>query len=292
MDLELSTLDLRYESLRSRNATREQRLMAAIAASGQQVPIVVVREDERPIVVDGYKRVRALRRLGEDIVHAVRWELSEAEALVLEHMMHEGRGASVLEQGWLLRELNQRFGLGQVELARRFDRTSSWVSRRLGLVCELPDSVQKHVRAGGVGAHAAMRYLLPLARANAQDCARLCDAVAGLRPTSRQMAELYTTYAAGSASTRELVVGRPDLVLAARREVIVDGPGTTPAGALVADARILAAIARRAAGRLAQGALDGASEGERDDARGAVAEAYAAVERLRERFEKETDHAR
>ena len=136
-----------------------------------------------------------------------------------------------------------------------------------------------------------MRYLLPLARANAQDCARLCDAVAEVRPTSRQMAELYTTYAAGNASTRELVVGRPELVLAARREAIVAGPTTTPGGAVVADARTLVAIARRASGRVAQGALDGASEGERDDARRAAVEAHAEIARLRERIDKENGHA-
>ena len=99
------------------------------------------------------------------------------DALVLERILRAGDRGNAIEEGWFLRELETRFELNRDELARRFDRTPSWVSRRLGLVRELPESVQAHVRAGAIGAHAAMRYLVPLARANADDCeaARHCD---------------------------------------------------------------------------------------------------------------------
>ena len=42
MDLEFHQLDLRFEHLRVRRPDRERRLLASLAASGQQVPIVVV----------------------------------------------------------------------------------------------------------------------------------------------------------------------------------------------------------------------------------------------------------
>jgi ParB family chromosome partitioning protein len=293
MELEIAALDLRYESLRSRSAARERRLLAAIGSSGQQVPIVVVGARPGCIVVDGYKRVRVLRRLGEDTVRALPWELSEADALVLEQAMREGGGSSALEQGWLLVELETRFGLGRAELARRFDRTPSWVSRRMGLVRELPASVHGHVRTGALGAHGAMKHLVPLARANTTDCVRLSDAVAKLRPTSRQLAELCATYASGNAKTRELVVSRPELVLKAKAEALaVTGPEPTPAVALGHDARTVAAIARRACARLAGGALDGASEGERDEVGRAMGQARAEVDGLLARWAKETSHAR
>ena len=169
MDLEIRSLDLRYEGLRARDAARERRLLSAIAAAGQQVPIVVVRDEAVRVVLDGYKRVRALRRLGEDIVRATVWDMGEADALVLEWVMRDGAGSSALEQGWLLHELETRFALGRDDLARRFDRTPSWVCRRLGLVCELPASVQKHVRDGRIGAHAAMKHLVPLARVDGRE---------------------------------------------------------------------------------------------------------------------------
>ncbi len=152
MELEIRRLDRRYEALRARSALRERRLLASIGAAGQQSPIVVVRDGERDVVVDGYKRVRVLHRLGHDVVRATAWDLSELEALVLERLLHASEHGNAIEEGWFLRELVTRFGLSREELARRFDRTASWVSRRLSLVRELPESVQTHVRTGAINA--------------------------------------------------------------------------------------------------------------------------------------------
>jgi ParB family chromosome partitioning protein len=84
-----------------------------------------------------------------------------------------------LEQEWLLAEIEQRFGYGLEELARRFDRSSSWVSRRLALVELLPESVQQQVREGQITAHVAMKYLVPMARISLDDCQRMAAAFAG-----------------------------------------------------------------------------------------------------------------
>ena len=57
MDLEFHQLELRYESLRSREPEREKRLLASLSERGQQVPIAVVSiEAPRYAVIDGYKR--------------------------------------------------------------------------------------------------------------------------------------------------------------------------------------------------------------------------------------------
>ena len=58
--------------------------------------------------------------------------MSEAEALLLERSLRFSPQESALEQGWLLAEMEQRFGYSLEELARRFDRSASWVSRRSG----------------------------------------------------------------------------------------------------------------------------------------------------------------
>ena len=63
MELEFHQLDLRYESLRRRAPEREKRLLASLAEHGQQTPIVVVGASAERVVVDGYKRVRALKQL-------------------------------------------------------------------------------------------------------------------------------------------------------------------------------------------------------------------------------------
>jgi len=52
-------LDRRYESLRTRNALRERRLLGSLAQVGQQVPIIVVRDEPRLVVVDDTSGARS-----------------------------------------------------------------------------------------------------------------------------------------------------------------------------------------------------------------------------------------
>ena len=137
MKLEFHQLDRRHEHLRVRNAQRQRQLLASLATAGQQTPIIVVAVSDQPnryLVIDGYKRVAALEQLGRDTVEAVIWPLNEVQALVLDRSLHWSERESALEEGWLLAELEQRFGYGLEELARQFDRSVSWVSRRLALV--------------------------------------------------------------------------------------------------------------------------------------------------------------
>ena len=246
VEIELHELDLRYAALRRRDARRERALVASLAESGQQVPVVVVRGEAGPFVlVDGYKRVRALERLHRDTVEAVLWALSELEALVLVRVLRSGEGDSALEQGWLLRELHERFGLPASELARRFDKSPSWVSRRLGLVRELPEAVQELVRSGALVAHAAMKHLVPLARANLAQCLELAPALAAHGLSSRQIGILCAAFVAGTAESRQLILTAPHLVL--RAETEAERPqDQSAAERLLSDIGAVAAIARRA----------------------------------------------
>jgi hypothetical protein len=60
---------------------------------------VVVREEARFIVIDGYKRVRALKRLARDTVRASDWQMLEIEALLLERGLRCG-SEDALDQAW------------------------------------------------------------------------------------------------------------------------------------------------------------------------------------------------
>ena len=61
MQLEFHQLDRRWEHLRVRHPQRQRRLLASLAESGQQTPIVVVAsgQPDRYLVIDGYKRMAA-----------------------------------------------------------------------------------------------------------------------------------------------------------------------------------------------------------------------------------------
>jgi len=221
MQLEFHQLDRRWEHLRARRPERQRRLLASLAASGQQTPIVVVAlasPPDRYLVIDGYQRLAALKQLGRDTVEAVVWPLTEAEALVLDRSLRWGECETALEEGWLLAELEQHFGYGLEELARRFDRSVSWVSRRLALVELLPESVQEQVRQGAISAQVAMKFLVPVARSSPEDCQRLAAALAAHRFTSREPGQLYAAWQGASPSVRQRILEQPQLFLKAQRQ--------------------------------------------------------------------------
>lgn len=215
LELEHHQLDRLYERLRLRQEAAEQRLLGSLALRGQQVPIVVVvaaEEAGRYRVIDGFRRLRALERLGEDTVWATVWDLPELEALLLARGLR-GAAETAIEQAWLLTELAQRFGLDGLELARRFDRSPSWVSRRLALVKVLPAAVLEAVRQGTLAAHTAMRHLVPLARANRPLCRDLAEAAARHRLSSRETAALVRWVQRTPRAHRPRVLADPRLAL-------------------------------------------------------------------------------
>ena len=291
MDLEFHQLELRYESLRSREPEREKRLLASLSERGQQVPIVVVvaiGEGASYAVIDGYKRVRALRRLGSDTVVATPWDLGESDALILDRQLRATGRDNVLEEAWLLVELQQRFGLSAHDLARRFDRGESWVSRRLGLVRSLPLEAQEQVRRGRIVPHAAMKYLLPLARANAEDCVRLVAALRR-RLSSRELGRLYAAWVSGDEGTHERLLADPELFLRIEEETSREAP--TSSEALIEDLKVLGAVARRAERRIREGAAHGLRASRRRVAARLAGQARADVDVLLDALRKEELHA-
>jgi ParB family transcriptional regulator, chromosome partitioning protein len=295
MDLELHQLDRRYEKLRRTSAVKERQLAGSLSTLGQLMPVIVVAGAEagRFILVDGYKRVRALRRLRQDVVRATHWQLDEAEALLLERLMRTSEPDSPIEQGWLLQELRTRFEMSLEELARRFDKSASWVSRRLALVGELPESIQQYVRGGQVGAHAAMKYLVPLARANEAACVALSAALASRRASSRQVGELYAGWLSGSRKTRELIVSDPWLYLRAQQEARQAREGDKPvAQQLREELGAMAGIARRAQRKLEAGLWGKLVAPDREQLARCVAQTKHDAQGLFAQFDKEQADAR
>lgn len=260
MQLEFHQLDRRWEHLRVRRPHRQRRLMASLAESGQQTPIVVILSPDhrgRYLVIDGYKRIAALEQLGRDTVEAVVWPMGEAEALLLERSLRFSEHETALEQGWLLAEMEQRFGYGLDELARRFDRSVSWVSRRLALVELLPEAIQQQVREGKISAHVAMKFLVPVARINLEDCQRMAAAFAQHHCNTRQAGQLYAAWRGGPPVIRQRLLDEPALFFKAQRQAEPKATAA-PAAELLRDLEMAAAIVNRATRRLAGAAeMDG-----------------------------------
>src|SRR3984885_15120972 len=269
MQLEFHQLDRRWEHLRVRHAGRHRRLLASLAEAGQQTPIVVVAvegQGDRYVVIDGYKRIAALEQLGRDTVEAVVWPMSEAAAVLLDRSLRLAEHEPALEVGWLLAELEQRFGYGLEELARRFDRSVSWVSRRLALVEVLPEAIQQQVREGKIPAQVALKFLVPVARQSLQDCQRMAAIFAQHHGDTREAGQLYGAWRKGSPAIRKRILDDPELFFKAQRQAQEKAPAGTGTEQL-RDLEMMAAIANRTHRRLAGAAATELDHQQREAAR-------------------------
>jgi ParB family chromosome partitioning protein len=118
------------------------------------------------VLIDGYRRIAALRRIGRDTASVDRWACDVTDALLGLLARTQNRPFASIEEALLIRELMQGLGLSQHDLARRCGRDVSWVNRRLQLLSGLPDAALTAVRDGRLSSWAANRVVVPLARAN------------------------------------------------------------------------------------------------------------------------------
>ena len=289
MQLEFHQLERRWEHLRVRDPQRQRRLLASLADGGQQVPIVVVAAEgctDRYVVIDGYKRITALEQLGRDTVEAVVWPMSEAAAVLLDRSLRLSERETALEVGWLLAEMEARFGYSLEELARRFDRSGSWVSRRLALAELLPEGIQQQVREGKIAAQVAMKFLVPAARQSLEACQRMAAIFAEHHCDIRQAGQLYAAWRRGSAAIRQRILDDPALFFKTQRQAGEKAPPRAGAE-VIRDLEMVTAIVNRVHRRIAGAGAAELDAAQRDAARQQIERIARQLQRIDEKLHLE-----
>jgi ParB-like chromosome segregation protein Spo0J len=197
IELDLHRLELRFADSRLVEPRAVARLAQSIERCGQIVPCVVVAAPESRdgagggaqalVLIDGYRRVGALRRLGRDTVGVEQWCCDLTTALLRVLARTRDRAFASIEEALLLRALVAEPGLSRHEVARRSGRDVSWVSRRLQLLSGLPDAALAAVRGGRLSSWAANRVIVPLARANPEHAERLLAMLATSPLSTREL---------------------------------------------------------------------------------------------------------
>lgn len=148
-NIELKSLDRRYEGLRFQDRHREEALLTSIMTQGILDPLYVVDSGTtHPVLLDGFKRTRCALKLGLMDVPVMRLAENEAVGILKFLRMSGCRGMNALEEAGLIDELHDRHSLTVTEIARRLDRSVSWVSMRLGLFSEMSESVREKIFSG------------------------------------------------------------------------------------------------------------------------------------------------
>jgi hypothetical protein len=221
-EVALSRLQLRFAGTRVSDARAVQRLVQSIDACGQLIACTAVEESLMTpdaatalVLIDGYRRVAALRRLARDTVRVECWRCTVSEALAQVLARSRSRAFAALEEALLLRDLMEGPGVSQREAARCCGRDVSWVQRRLQLVRELPEALLEAVRSATVSTWAAVRVFAPLARANAEHAQRLLPSCSQPKQglSTRELAAWFAHYRRAQRREREHMVDHPRLLI-------------------------------------------------------------------------------
>jgi len=228
-EVEITKLHLRYAPTRIERPERVLALAASIERVGQIIPVIALRTF---VLLDGYLRVKALKRLGRDTVMAEIWECREEDALVEILARAHGRRWDLLEEAALLQELHAHCNLSQERIASMVGRTQGWVSGRLALYHTLSEDLVDLIRKGSISTWTAMRIIVPIARAIPEHGKALSESLSMVSLSTREMAQFFRHYQKANRSQREYMVHTPVLFLksvrakeeAAEAKVLKEGP--------------------------------------------------------------------
>jgi len=186
-ELAVSEIGERYGAFRIVNPRADVAMVKSIRKYGQLSPVVCVKGEDGYEMIDGFKRLRACRRLDKTMLRAKTIEVSGrvCKAAILQ-LNWSGKSINEMEEALVLQSLHREDGLMQTEIAVLLGRDKSWVSRRISLIERLSEEVQEDIRLGLISVMTG-RDLAKLPRGNQKDAA---DAILKGRYSTREAAKL------------------------------------------------------------------------------------------------------
>jgi len=222
-DVERSSLDLRYEGYRMKNAGLEERLLGSIAQRGIEEPLEGVEVQGASILLNGFKRYRCARKLQLRTLPYASLGQDEVAGILNLLRTSNNRALSILEQAAFIDELHAVRHLNVAQIAQELCRSKSWVSMRLGLIAEMSAAIRTQLFSGAFPVYSYMYTLRQFMRMNgvtAEQIEQFVTAVSGKQLSVREIEQLAHGYFKGPDSLRqEILKGNVALPLKWLREV-------------------------------------------------------------------------
>ena len=205
-EVELASLDVRYQSFRLKQPALEDRLLASILQRGIQEPLEGVEVQQTQVLLNGFKRYRCARQLRLATVPYSSLGSDEAAAILSLLRASNHRTLGILEQAAFIAELRHARGMNVAEIAVELSRSKSWVSMRLGLMAEMSAKVRQQLFTGAFPVYSYMYLMRQFMRMNgikAQEIEGFVLAVSGRGLSVREVEQLAHGYFRGPESFRE-----------------------------------------------------------------------------------------
>lgn len=250
-EVEISSIDPRYEGRRLKNRARERQLLSSIAERGIEEPLEGVDMDGRRVLLNGFKRYRCARKLCLETVPYTSLGDDAASGIVALLRVAKTNHLTILEQAGFIDELRGLQNLSVAEIAAMLSRSKAWVVMRMGLINELSATVRQKLFNDAFPAYAYMytiRRLMRITAASKQDVDSFVVALSGKKLSLREIELLAHGYFRGPSTFREEVLaGNINLVLDRIGRIPDDPDGCSPfERGLLSDLERVAKTIRRA----------------------------------------------
>jgi hypothetical protein len=214
-DVDMTSLDLRYEGFRLKAPAVEERLLGSMAQRGIEEPLegVDLSAADRQagvqglrVLLNGFKRYRCARKLRLATVPYRSLGQDAAAAILGLLRAANDRALSILEQAAFIDELKNARQLSVADIAAQLSRSKAWVSVRVGLLAQMSESVRRQLFAGAFPVYGYMYVLRPFMRLNGENAAAIEEfvtAVSGQGLSVREIEQLAHGFFRGPASFRE-----------------------------------------------------------------------------------------
>jgi len=231
-EVEISSLDLRYEGRRLKSRVQEGRLLSSIAECGIEEPLEGVDTNGVRILLNGFKRYRCARKLGIETVPYASLGEDEATGIVALLRISKTKNLSILEQAGFIDELRGLQKLSVAEISELLSRSKAWVSMRVGLIGQMTDRIRRKLFSGAFPVYPYLYTLRQFMRMNAvskQEVEAFVVALSGKNLSVREIEQLANGYFRGPDSFREQIrAGNVALPLERIRQVGDDPDGCGP----------------------------------------------------------------
>lgn len=207
--VELSSIDLRYQAYRIRNQYAEKCLLQSIVENGIRDPLQGVDTKDSRILLNGFKRYRCAKKLSMGIVPYC--SLSNDEALGILELLRiaNAKSLTLLEQARLIDELRSVYGMSNTDIAGVLEKSKAWVSVRTGLLGEMTPYVLDKIMRGTFPAYSwlyTMRQFMRVNSISKEEVENFVRAVAGKGLSTRDIETLAHGYFKGSQNLRQQII--------------------------------------------------------------------------------------
>lgn len=225
-EIEITALDLRYESFRMKHPGIEARLLTSIAQRGIEEALEGVDLPEQRVLLNGFKRYRCARKLHLRTVPYISLGSDEVIGIINLLRIATTKSLGILEQAAFLDELKNSRGMNVRQIAEQLSVSKAWVSMRLGLIGPMSQAIRRRLFEGAFPVYAYMYILRPFMRMNGEnrkEIEQFVEAVSGHGLSQREIEQLAHGCFRGPESLRqEILKGNLALPLARMKQVPQD----------------------------------------------------------------------